>query len=72
MSMSSPLPFEQLLSADEAAKLLLLHPVTLLRWAREGRIPSHRLGRKVAFRQSELNAWLLSRSGYTVDAVRAA
>jgi excisionase family DNA binding protein len=49
--------FEPLISATEAGKLLGLHPVTLLRWAREGRIPHRRLGRKVTFRTSELNSW---------------
>jgi excisionase family DNA binding protein len=50
-------PFEPLISAVEAARLLDLHPVTLLRWAREGRIPHRRLGKRVTFRVSELNAW---------------
>ena len=49
--------FEPLMTALEAGQLLGLHPVTLLRWAREGRIPHRRLGRKVKFRASELNAW---------------
>jgi excisionase family DNA binding protein len=62
--------FEPLLSSVDAARLLSLHPVTLLRWAREGRIPHLRLGRKVMFRASELNSWCTS--GYTNSAVRAA
>jgi len=49
--------FEPLLTAVEDGQLLGLHPVTLLRWAREGRIPHRRLGRKVTFRSSELNSW---------------
>ena len=36
--------FEKVLSAQEASDLLGIHPVTLLRWAREGRIPHRRLG----------------------------
>jgi excisionase family DNA binding protein len=62
--------FEPLLSSVGAARLLNLHPVTLLRWAREGRVPHLRLGRKVMFRASELNSWC--NSGYTCVAVRAA
>jgi excisionase family DNA binding protein len=50
--------FEPLITAAEAGRLLGKHPVTLLRWAREGRVPAHRLGRNVAFRASELDAWL--------------
>jgi excisionase family DNA binding protein len=54
----TPTPFEPLLTVEDAANLLTLHPVTLLRWAREGRIPHRRLGRRVVFRVSELDKWL--------------
>jgi len=62
--------FESLMGAAEAAELLNLHHVTVLRWAREGLLPHLRLGRKVMFRASELDAWCNAR--YTVGAVRAA
>ncbi len=62
--------FEPLLTSAEAARLLNFHPVTLLRWAREGSVPHRRLGRKVLFRASELNSWCAN--GYTNSAVRAA
>jgi excisionase family DNA binding protein len=55
-----PVEFEPLLCATEAASLLRLHPGTLLRWARERRVPHCRLSRKVFFRASELNAWCAS------------
>lgn len=64
------IPFEPLISSVEAGKLLGIHPVTLLRWAREGRVPHRRLGRKVKFRSSDLNQWLTT--GYTGSAVRVA
>jgi excisionase family DNA binding protein len=63
-------PFEPLLSADEAAALLTIHPNTLRLWARNGRIPCIRMGRRIAFRASQLNAWL--EISYTDGAVRAA
>jgi excisionase family DNA binding protein len=62
--------FEPLLTSTQAARLLSIHPVTLLRWAREGSVPHRRLGRKVVFRASELNSWCAT--GYTKSAVRAA
>jgi excisionase family DNA binding protein len=62
--------FEPLLGVREAAQLLMLHPNTLLLWARRGRIPCLRLGRRVAFRASTLNGWLSE--PYTNSAVRAA
>ena len=69
--MTASTPIVPLLSAAELAPILGLHTVTLLRWAREGRIPHRRLSaRKVVFIPSEVDAWLLS--GYTGSAVRAA
>jgi excisionase family DNA binding protein len=64
------IPFEPLLSAADAGNLLGIHPVTLLRWAREGRVPHRRLGRKVKFRASELDSWCTTL--YTERAVRVA
>lgn len=59
------------LSAAELAPQLGLHSGTLLRWAREDRIPHRRLSaRKIVFIPSEVDAWLAS--GYTDSAVRAA
>lgn len=62
--------FEPLLSSTEAAKQLGIHPNTLLLWTRQGRVPAIRLGRRVAFRFSDLNVWLSTQ--YTVGAVRVA
>jgi excisionase family DNA binding protein len=56
--------FEPLLSPKAASDLLQVHPVTLRKWARQGRVPSHNVGRKVMFRASELNVWLTSTVGY--------
>lgn len=62
--------FEPVISASQAASSLNLHPNTLLLWAREGKVPCLRLGRRVAFRASSLNQWLSEQ--YTNVAVRAA
>ena len=50
--------FEPLLSANEAAALLNISTTTLLRAARRGEAPHMKLGRRIAFRLSELNRWL--------------
>lgn len=68
--MNSARAIETLLNAREAAQLLSIHPVTLLRFAREGRVPRIRLGRLVRFRASDLME--LEDSAYTDSAVRAA
>lgn len=52
--------FEPLLTAKEAADLLQVHPKTLQRMARQGRIPAQRIGDLWRFRASELDAWLQS------------
>jgi excisionase family DNA binding protein len=62
--------FEPFISAVEAGELLGIHPVTVLRWAREGRVPHRRLGRKIKFRKSELDKW--QETLYTESAVRVA
>lgn len=51
--------FEPLL-ADEFAAMLLggMHPKTLQRMARKGKLPAHKIGRFWYFRASELDAWL--------------
>lgn len=67
----STCPIERPLTAKELALILGLHSVTLLKWAREGKIPSRRLSaRKVVFLPSEVNKWLIN--SYPADAGRAA
>jgi excisionase family DNA binding protein len=52
------------LTAEQLSKILPLHPGTILRWAREGKIPHKRLGaRKILFMPSEIRAWLESLNG---------
>ncbi|MBW4039195.1 MAG: helix-turn-helix domain-containing protein [Acidobacteria bacterium] len=62
------------LTAQELSKIVPLHHVTILKWAREGRIPSRRLSaRKVLFLPSEVSKWLSSDSNlYPTNAVHAA
>jgi excisionase family DNA binding protein len=55
---------ERPLSATELAQVIGLHSVTILRWAREGKIPHHRLSaRKIVFLPSEINRWIAAGSG---------
>ena len=46
--------------AGAAAVLGGLHPKTVERWAREGRIPAYHYFRHWRFRASELEVWMLS------------
>jgi excisionase family DNA binding protein len=49
---------EPLLDAQEAAKHLGVHPKTLQRMARAGKVPCFRIGRYVKFRLSALDVWV--------------
>jgi len=49
----------QLVDASEAGRMLALHPRTVTRWARQGRIPCHWLSaRAVRFDVHDLRRWL--------------
>ncbi len=64
---------ERPLTAQELAEIVPLHPVTLLRWAREGRIPHRRLGpRRVVFIPSQIQTWLASGSNLYPETVSCA
>lgn len=52
--------FEQLLNSAEAAKLLGVHPKTLMQMARRGKIPAVRVGKFWRFRASALDSWVRS------------
>jgi excisionase family DNA binding protein len=55
---AAPSLFEPLLDPHEAGALLRMHPKTVVRKAREGGLPAHRVGKYWLFRASELNRWL--------------
>ena len=57
--------FEKLLSQEEAAELLGIHPETLRRMAVRGYVPALKVGRFWKYRGSALDAWVASRLKYT-------
>lgn len=50
--------FEQMLTSEEAAALLQIHPKTLQKMARLGQVPGFRLGDLWRYRASALDAWV--------------
>lgn len=50
--------FEPLLDSDEAAALLKIHPKTLQKLARAGKVEAIQIGKLWRFRASALNRWL--------------
>ncbi|MCU1223256.1 MAG: hypothetical protein JWQ42_1349 [Edaphobacter sp.] len=62
----------QWLTTREASEIVRIHPVTLLKWAREGKVPHRRLStRKIVFSLSQLETWLDS-GGYNYSVGHAA
>jgi excisionase family DNA binding protein len=58
---STPCSFEPLMDVQAAAMKLSLHPKTVMRMARESRIPAFHVGRYWLFRASLIDAWLTTR-----------
>jgi excisionase family DNA binding protein len=50
--------FEPLLDSEEAAVLLKIHPKTLQKLARTGKVDAIQIGKLRRFRASALNRWL--------------
>jgi len=51
---------EPVWDCDAAARFLSIHPSTVKRMAREGKLPAFRIGNRWRFRPSELDAWARS------------
>jgi excisionase family DNA binding protein len=51
---------ESVWDCREAARFLRIHPATVKRLAREGKLPGFRIGNRWRFRPSELDAWARS------------
>jgi excisionase family DNA binding protein len=47
-----------LYDVEEAAEYLHVLPVTVRRWAREGRLPARRAGTRIRFTEEDLQAFL--------------
>jgi excisionase family DNA binding protein len=51
---------EPVWNCSEASRFLRIHPATVKRLARDGKLPSFRIGNRWRFRPSELDAWARS------------
>ncbi len=52
------------LTPYEISKMLRIHPFTVTRLAREGKLPGFKVGGIWRFRKDEFSAWLAERSHY--------
>lgn len=49
---------EKLLTIEETAQYLDIHPGTLYRWAQERRVPAAKVGRCWRFKKEKLDEWV--------------
>ena len=57
----------QMMTIDEVAEYLQLHPLTVRRLAREGGIPAFKVGRQWRVKRALLDQWVKEQSMQTVD-----
>ena len=57
LSANAP-PGADVMTAEEAGKVLRLHPAVVRRYVRTQGLPAHRVGSEYRFRRSEILAWL--------------
>ena len=51
------LPTDEVLTVDEVARYLRVHPMTVQRWCRTGELPAAKIGRAYRIKKTELDAW---------------
>mgnify|MGYP001615436016 CR=1 FL=1 len=58
------------LTPSEIAKILKLHPFTVTRLAREGKLPAFKVGGSWRFRKDEFEKWIASRTSKRLESRR--
>lgn len=61
MSEQAPEGLPELLDVKQVASYLKLHEVTVLAFAREGKLPGFKVGREWRFRADDIRGWLEQR-----------
>jgi excisionase family DNA binding protein len=54
--------YPEMLTVEEVAAVLRVHPRSIQRWAREGRVASVRVGRSYRIPRAEVLRWMLAAS----------
>lgn len=58
----------QIMTTNEIAEYLKLHPITIIKYAREGKIPATRIGRVWRFDKELIDRWIaLAQSNSEMD-----
>jgi excisionase family DNA binding protein len=56
-------PYPDMLTVDKVATILRIHPRSIQRWARDGRVASVRIGRSCRIPRSDIVRWMCESSG---------
>ena len=59
---------DPIMTTDEVAEYLGLHPLTVRRLARDGEIPAFKVGRQWRIKRDILDKWIADRSALNTDA----
>jgi excisionase family DNA binding protein len=55
---------KEILTAKEVAEYLNIHPLTVHRYAREGKIPAFKIGTDWRFHKKYIEKWIKQKSDY--------
>lgn len=53
---------DEVLTVDEVAQYLRVHPMTVQRWCRTGELPAAKIGRAYRIKRVELDLWWSKRT----------
>lgn len=56
------LPVDEVLTVDEVARYLRVHPMTVQRWCRIGDLPAAKIGRAYRIKKADLDKWWARRT----------
>ena len=55
----------QIMTTNEIAEYLKLHPITIIKYAREGKIPATRIGRVWRYDKELVDRWIAQAENYS-------
>lgn len=55
--MEAPLAPDPVMTVDEVARYLRVHPMTVQRWCRTGTLPAAKIGRAYRIKREDLDRW---------------
>jgi len=58
---------KQILTAKEVAEYLNIHPLTVHKYAREGKIPAFKIGTDWRFHRKFIDRWIKEKSAYNAN-----